>query len=279
MKKYVKLFVGEMVYGGFDEFLDDIIQQQLFLGVKDFNLWIVKCKIGEEWVMVIFLMCKFIVYQFIDMFLQIKLVVVLEYVKGYIYVEVYKQIYVKQVIEGVGNLCFGYWNQQMVFIKEMIDVFKVVKEVVNLKLKFWVCFKWGIYKDDIVQVDYVEFSQNIIFLKMILCIDYDCIKVCMSLKDWFVKRKKFKWFLQRLFDVEKIRFLGGDVVFDGDFFIFEGNCYSWKGFLFKSFVMFVVIMEGVKFIFFELEKFEDQLEGIDLEVVIESIGKEWEYNF
>ncbi|OWK15858.1 SUPT5H, partial [Cervus elaphus hippelaphus] len=268
MKKYAKSSVGETVYGGSDELSDDITQQQLLPGVKDPNLWTVKCKIGEERATAISLMRKFIAYQFTD-----------THVKGYIYVEAYKQTHVKQAIEGVGNLRLGYWNQQMVPIKEMTDVLKVVKEVANLKPKSWVRLKRGIYKDDIAQVDYVEPSQNTISLKMIPRIDYDRIKARMSLKDWFAKRKKFKRPPQRLFDAEKIRSLGGDVASDGDFLIFEGNRYSRKGFLFKSFAMSAVITEGVKPTLSELEKFEDQPEGIDLEVVTESTGKEREHNF
>lgn len=91
--------------------------------------------------------------------LQIKSVVAPEHVKGYIYVEAYKQTHVKQAIEGVGNLRLGYWNQQMVPIKEMTDVLKVVKEVANLKPKSWVRLKRGIYKDDIAQVPGREGGQ------------------------------------------------------------------------------------------------------------------------
>ncbi|EOA94050.1 Transcription elongation factor SPT5 [Anas platyrhynchos] len=47
MKKYAKSSVGETVYGGSDELSDDITQQQLLPGVKDPNLWTVKCKITE----------------------------------------------------------------------------------------------------------------------------------------------------------------------------------------------------------------------------------------
>uniref|UniRef100_A0A8D2JJL6 Transcription elongation factor SPT5 n=1 Tax=Varanus komodoensis TaxID=61221 RepID=A0A8D2JJL6_VARKO len=267
MKKYAKSSVGETVYGGSDELSDDITQQQLLPGI------------GEERATAIALMRKFIAYQFTDTPLQIKSVVAPEHVKGYIYVEAYKQTHVKQAIEGVGNLRMGYWNQQMVPIKEMTDVLKVVKEVTNLKPKSWVRLKRGIYKDDIAQVDYVEPSQNQISLKMIPRIDFDRIKARMSLKDWFAKRKKFKRPPQRLFDAEKIRSLGGDVASDGDFLIFEGNRYSRKGFLFKSFAMSAVITEGVKPTLSELEKFEDQPEGIDLEVVTESTGKEREHNF
>uniref|UniRef100_A0A3Q1IHW3 Transcription elongation factor SPT5 n=1 Tax=Anabas testudineus TaxID=64144 RepID=A0A3Q1IHW3_ANATE len=277
MRKYAKSSAGEHYSGGSEELSDDITQQQLLPGVKDPNLWTVKCKIGEERATAIALMRKFIAYQFTDTPLQIKSVVAPDHVKGYIYVESYKQTHVKAAIEGIGNLRMGLWNQQMVPIKEMTDVLKVVKEVTNLKPKSWVRLKRGLYKDDIAQVDYVEPSQNTISLKMIPRIDLDRIKAKMSLKDWFAKRKKFKRPAQRLFDAEKIRSLGGEVSHDGDFMIFEGNRYSRKGFLFKSFAMSAVITDGVKPTLSELEKFEDQPEGIDLEVVTES-GKEREHN-
>uniref|UniRef100_A0AAR2IQB3 Transcription elongation factor SPT5 n=1 Tax=Pygocentrus nattereri TaxID=42514 RepID=A0AAR2IQB3_PYGNA len=265
MRKYAKSSGREHFYGGSEDLSDDITQQQLLPGVKDPNLWTVKCKIGEERATAISLMRKFIAYQCTDTPLQIKSVVAPEHVKGYIYIEAYKQTHVKSAIEGVGNLRMGYWNQQMVPIKEMTDVLKVVKEVTNLKPKSWVRLKRGLYKDDIAQVDYVEPSQNTISLKMIPRIDLDRIKARMSMKDWFAKRKKFKRPPQRLFDAEKIRSLGGEVSHDGDFMIFEGNRYSRKGFLFKSFAMSAV-------------KFEDQPEGIDLEVVTETTGKEREHN-
>lgn len=277
MKKYAKSSVGEHVHGGLDELSDDITQQQLLPGVKDPNLWTVKCRIGEERATAFLLMRKFIAYQFTDTPLQIKAVVAPEHVKGYIYIEAYKQTHVKQAIEGVGNLRMGFWNQQMVPIKEMTDVLKVVKEVSSLKPKSWVRLKRGIYKDDIAQVDYVEPSQNTISLKMIPRIDYERIKAHATMKDWFSKRKKFKRPPQRLFDAEKIRSLGGEVTSDGDFLIFEVNRYSRKGFLFKSFAMSAVITEGVKPTLSELEKFEDQPEGIDLEVVTETTGKEREH--
>uniref|UniRef100_A0A3P9DG19 Transcription elongation factor SPT5 n=1 Tax=Maylandia zebra TaxID=106582 RepID=A0A3P9DG19_9CICH len=268
MRKYAKSSGGEHYSGGSEELSDDITQQQLLPGVK---------YIGEERATAIALMRKFIAYQFTDTPLQIKSVVAPDHVKGYIYVESYKQTHVKAAIEGIGNLRMGFWNQQMVPIKEMTDVLKVVKEVTNLKPKSWVRLKRGLYKDDIAQVDYVEPSQNTISLKMIPRIDLDRIKAKMSLKDWFAKRKKFKRPPQRLFDAEKIRSLGGEVSHDGDFMIFEGNRYSRKGFLFKSFAMSAVITDGVKPTLSELEKFEDQPEGIDLEVVTES-GKEREHN-
>uniref|UniRef100_A0A8C2GVJ2 Transcription elongation factor SPT5 n=1 Tax=Cyprinus carpio TaxID=7962 RepID=A0A8C2GVJ2_CYPCA len=254
MRKYAKSSGGEHFYGGSEDLSDDITQQQLLPGVKDPNLWTVKCKIGEERATAIALMRKFIAYQCTDTPLQIKSVVAPEHVKGYIYVEAYKQTHVKSAIEGVGNLRMGFWNQQMVPIKEMTDVLKVVKEVTNLKPKSWVRLKRGLYKDDIAQVDYVEPSQNTISLKMIPRIDLDRIKARMSMKDWFAKRKKLKRPTQRLFDAEKIRSLGGEVSHDGDFMIFEGNRYSRKGFLFKSFAMSAVVRDSSHLLWFWVQR-------------------------
>ena len=61
---------------------------------------------------------------------------------------------------------------QMVPIKEMTDVLRVVKEQTGLKVKQWVRLKRGLYKDDIAQVDYVDLAQNQVHLKLLPRIDY-----------------------------------------------------------------------------------------------------------
>lgn len=96
--------------------------------LRDPNLWMVKCRIGEEKSTCLLLMRKFLAYQNTTEALQIKSVVAPEGVKGYIYIEAYKQPYVKAAIENVGNLRMGVWKQMMVPIKEMTDVLRVVKE-------------------------------------------------------------------------------------------------------------------------------------------------------
>ena len=55
---------------------------------------------------------------------------------------------------------------------------------------------------------------------------------------------------------------------DGDFLIFESNRYNRKGFLFKSFAMSAIVSEGVKPTLAELEKFEEQTEGMDIERIL-----------
>lgn len=82
-----------------------------------------------------------------------------EHVKGHIYIEAYKQSHVKQVIEGISALRLGIYQQQMVPIKEMTDVLRVVKEQTGLRPKQWVRLKRGIFKDDLAQVR--KFSCNV----------------------------------------------------------------------------------------------------------------------
>ena len=45
--------------------------------------------------------------------IQIKSVIAKEGLKGYIYIEAFKQTHVKQAIDGVGNLRLGQWKQQV----------------------------------------------------------------------------------------------------------------------------------------------------------------------
>ena len=93
-------------------------------------------------------------------FTLIRSVVAPEHVKGYIYVEAFKQTHVKAAIDGISNLRMGTWSQQMVPIKEMTDVLRVVKEAAGLKVKQWVRIKRGVFKDDLAQVDYVDVASN-----------------------------------------------------------------------------------------------------------------------
>lgn len=254
---------------GGEEMSDEITQQTLLPGIKDPNLWMVKCRIGEEKATVLLLMRKFIAYQFSDEPFQIKSVVAPEGVKGYIYIESYKQTHVKNIINNVGTLRMGIWKQDMVPIKEMTDVLRVVKEQSGLKPKQWVRLKRGLYKDDIAQVDYVDLAQNQVHLKLLPRIDYTRLRGALRTvqsESEAAKRKKKRRPAAKPFDPEAIRAIGGEVTSDGDFLIFEGNRYSRKGFLYKNFTMSAILAEGVKPTLTELERFEEQPEGIDIEL-------------
>ncbi len=103
--------------------------------------------------------------------LQIKSVVAVEGLKGYIYIEAYKQQHVKQAIEDIGNLRIGRWQQLMVPIKEMTDVMRVVKDTSGLKQGSWVRIKRGMYKDDVAQV--------CVCVRIICALMCECVCMCI----------------------------------------------------------------------------------------------------
>ncbi|XP_031557165.1 transcription elongation factor SPT5-like [Actinia tenebrosa] len=256
-----------------NELQPEVQQQSLLPGVKDPNLWTVKCKIGEEKATVIGLMRKAIAQQFTDEPLQIKSAIAVEGLKGYIYIEAYKQTHVKQAIEGFGTLRLGKWQQQMVPIKEMTDVLKVVKEVVTLKPKQWVRLKRGIYKDDLAQVDYVNTARNQLTLKMIPRIDYSRTRGVPRSAEEQEKRKKKRKPPLKLFDADSVRSIGGELSQDGDFILFENNRYR-GGYLYKTLAMSAVVTEGIKPTLQELEKFEAAPEDVELEMPVKTKSSE-----
>jgi transcription elongation factor SPT5 len=209
----------------------------------------VKCRLGEERATVMQLMRKVIAFQNTDSPLQIKSVVSPEHVKGYIYIEAYKQTHVKNAIENVRNLAMGAYKQQMVPVNEMPDVLRVVKDQPVMKKNSWVRLKRGLYKDDLAQVDYADISQNMCHLKLIPRIDYSRQRgMGKSSEDDGKKKRKFggggKRPPAKLFDADAVRAVGGEIAHDGDFLVFEGNRYSRKGFLYKNFNVNAIISEG-----------------------------------
>lgn len=271
-KKYAEEGIARARFGdGGEEMSDEITQQTLLPGIKDPNLWMVKCRIGEEKATVLLLMRKYLTYLNTDEPLQIKTIVAPEGVKGYVYIEAYKQTHVKAAITNVGNLRMGIWKQEMVPIKDMTDILKVVKEQTGLKPKQWVRLKRGIYKDDIAQVDFVDLAQNQVHLKLLPRIDYTRMRGALrttSSENDENKRKKKRRPPAKPFDPEAIRAIGGEVTSDGDFLMFEGNRYSRKGFLYKSFTMSAILADGVKPTLAELERFEEQPEEINIELAV-----------
>ncbi|XP_015790153.1 transcription elongation factor SPT5-like [Tetranychus urticae] len=264
-RKYAETTAAEKgLYDADGDLPDDIAQQAFMPGVKDPNLWMVKCRIGEEKSTVLQIMRKFIAYSTTEEPLLIKSVIAPEGIKGYIYIEAYKQTHVKQAITGIGNLRLGLYKQTMVPINEMTDVLKVTKEQASIKPGTWVRLKRSVYKDDLAQVDYVDHGQGQVHLKLIPRIDYTRKRGALKTTETDIgKRKRTKRPAAKLFDIDAIRSIGGEVSNDGDFVIFEGNRYR-RGFLYKSFPLNSLIINGVKPSLNELEKFEEHPEGVEL---------------
>ena len=241
---------------------NDISEQGRLPDVKDPSLWIVKCLIGTERECAMKLMRKFLVEQNKEDPLQIKSVIAPESAKGFVYVEAYKKTHVKQAVEGINFLKAGIYEQTMVPTNEMKDVLRVIKTTQQLKPGAWVRLKRGVYKDDLAQVDYVEAAQNQVSVKLIPRIDYNKLRGFRSGEN--KARNRVARPVQKLFNEDNIRAIGGEINNDGDFLIFEGARYSRKGYLYRTLKMDMIQVDGVKPTLSELEKFEDNPDMVDI---------------
>ncbi|KAK0409632.1 hypothetical protein QR680_004663 [Steinernema hermaphroditum] len=254
-EKYSNDHVGGMAMADVSGF-DEITQHSLMPSTKDPNLWIVKCRMGEERLVAMQIMRKFITYQRTEEPLQIRSVVVKEGLKGIIYIEAFKKTHVAQAIDGISAL--NPFDIKMVAIKEMVETLKVVKDIPHVKAGGYVRLKRTLYKEDLAQVVYVDVAQNKVHLKLVPRIDYT--KKRGALRDPEDKKPAFQRFkrrpMPRLFDMDKIKELGGDVSHgDGDYYLFEGGHYR-NGFLEKTFPLDAIMTDGVKPSLTELEKFQ-----------------------
>ncbi|CAI4228197.1 unnamed protein product [Auanema sp. JU1783] len=254
--------------------LDDISQHSLLPSTKDPNLWIVKCRMGEEKLVAMQLMRKYIAYETSDEPLQIKSIVVKEGLKGMIYIEAYKQSHVASAIDGISAL--NSYNIAMVPIKDMVDTLRVVKDTPTLKSGSYVRLKRTMYKDDLAQVDLVDIASNKVNLKIVPRIDYSRMRGALR-TDADRNAKIKKRAPCRLFDLERIKEIGGEVTNDGDFHIFEGGHYR-RGFLYKSFPMNAIIAEGVKPTLAELEVFQEKNQDLKKELEATTV-KDMGHNF
>lgn len=153
-----------------EEGTNRIKQQSLLPSVKDPKLWMVKCKIGKERQLVVSLMQKYLDTEGTPEALSIKSAVAPDHLKGYLYVEAEKQVYVEQAIKGLRNL--QQWGVKMVPIKEMPDVLAVATQHVVLKRGDWVRIQRGLYRGDLGQVYEVDEGRGQVTVKLIPRLEY-----------------------------------------------------------------------------------------------------------
>ncbi|OQV17540.1 Transcription elongation factor SPT5 [Hypsibius exemplaris] len=245
---------------------EEIAKQRLLPSVKDPSLWMIKCKPGEERASCLHLMRKMVAHLTTGQPLHIVSAVVIDTVKGYIYVEAFKHSHVQEAVIGVSTLRFNAKNQRLIRISEMTDVLKIVKAVPRLKERQWVRIERGIYKDDAAQVEFVDETASSISLRIIPRIDYahlrDKHRFALEGKKAPPPKKDFRP-AAKLFAPEQIKEVGGEYRRDGDMYLFQGGRFTIRGFLIKAFPPTNIQVEEVKPSLAELEAFDDTLDGIN----------------
>uniref|UniRef100_A0A914Y3Q5 Transcription elongation factor SPT5 n=1 Tax=Panagrolaimus superbus TaxID=310955 RepID=A0A914Y3Q5_9BILA len=253
-----------------EEYYDAITQNGLLPDARSPNLYIVKCRMGEEQMLCVQLMKKYLAFLRTDEPLEIKSVVVKDGIKGMVYIEAYKTPHVLKAIDGIHS--FNAYNIKMVPKTEMVDTLKIVKDIPILKAGSYVRVKRTMFKDDLAQVDDIDLTRNEVILKLVPRIDYTKLRGALRGQegDRGLTRRKGRAPLA-LFNPDKIRNIGGEFTKDGDFYIFENNRYR-NGFLYKYFNIEHVEVDGVKPTISELELFNEGSNEFQGEL---SVGKDF----
>lgn len=146
---------------------DGVGKQALQPNISDPKLWLIKCRIGKERECVQNLYHKYFFYNKPGN-IKIKILSAMSFdsLKGYIYIEAYKEANVREAIMGMSNLREN--SIRIVPIGEMIQVFSFDKiSKIDLKPKQWVRMKSGLYEGDLAQVVSIEDPINKIYVRII----------------------------------------------------------------------------------------------------------------
>jgi transcription elongation factor SPT5 len=132
---------------------------------EDPKLWLVKCKIGKERQNCLTLLQKYY-YQNKSQNLKIFSAFSIDALKGYIYIEAFKEANVREAIAGISTIRND--SIKLVPIEEMTQVLNFDKlEKVDLKKGDWVRIKTGIYEADLAQIMEIEDTALKIYVKII----------------------------------------------------------------------------------------------------------------
>eukprot|EP01125_Pyxidicula_operculata_P004318 TRINITY_DN1657_c0_g1_i1.p1 TRINITY_DN1657_c0_g1~~TRINITY_DN1657_c0_g1_i1.p1 ORF type:complete len:1026 (-),score=308.16 TRINITY_DN1657_c0_g1_i1:215-3259(-) len=239
---------------------------------NDPKLWLVKCKPGSERFIVSCVMRKAVSKYEEGQPLQIYSSIALDHLKGYIYVEAYKEAHVREAVFGIE----GVWLKEKVMLvvkKEMVTVLSVPKKKASLQKNSWVRIKRGVYHDDIAQVVSFDDVSQVVLVRLIPRIDIDAwlSKAPRADDDDDQPKKKRKIFGKdtprppaKFFNSEELKRLNGgedpvdhirDTMTAEPFEKFDNNLFK-DGFLHKKFSLKNLIHENVIPTFEESQKFE-----------------------
>lgn len=155
-----KIYDADIVYEKKSDYLNNKQPKP-----SDPHLWLVKCKIGKEKDSVSDLLHKYF-YNHKSANLKIFSALSIDALKGYIYIEAFKEANVREAIAGMSNLREN--SIKIVPPNEMVQIFNFDKiEKIDIKKGQWVRIKTGLYENDLAQVVDIEDTANKIYIKII----------------------------------------------------------------------------------------------------------------
>lgn len=248
-------------FGSGNAMANTITQQSCLPGVKDSSLWQIRCYDGEEKNTVLKLMHKFNILRMTNRPMNVLSVFSKDSVKGYIYMEAYKETHVKTAAQDLKSIAFGISRIKMINITEMTEVMKVLKAFKKLDRNQYVRVNKGLYRGDLGKVISTDEGQNSVMLQLIPRIDYNQLPRDRNRTN---NRKGYNRPVPALFNRKKIAELGLDVTKNGKYYSFRKNDFDDQGFLYKDIKLNQIDVQGVKPDMHEIEKFNENINNVEV---------------
>ncbi|KAK9811747.1 hypothetical protein WJX72_009461 [[Myrmecia] bisecta] len=149
-----------------------VAQQGLLPTHEDPKLWLVEAKAGQEREAVICLLQKAVDMASKGTPLGIKSAFTQDHLKGYLYIEAYKEAHVKEAIRGL-RVIRASKGAKLVPLKEMVDAITVnMRAKASIEPGSWVRMRAGTYKHDLAKVVDVDDSTGRATIKLVPRLDY-----------------------------------------------------------------------------------------------------------
>ncbi|CDW80320.1 transcription elongation factor spt5 [Stylonychia lemnae] len=259
-----------------DEMDDEIMDDQEYEGrdgledksrlpsVDDPRLWQVRVKRGCEKQATMQLMNKSITYAKQGRHLSILSVTCTDKVEGFIYVEAFKEIHVREAITGLSTILGG--KCLLVTKEEMPGIYLNDKPQIDIQQYQWVRIKQGLYMGDLALVEVV--MEDKVYLRLIPRIDFS--KDQNKNRDNDKKKNRFSSFRfpQRLFNknLVDLRYVTTGIekkqIFENKTFDSYKNQLFRNGFLIKAFPLKQLQLDNVRPTVEEVQNFANNMTQI-----------------
>jgi transcription elongation factor SPT5 len=149
-----------------------VSQQALMPTAKDPKLWVIRCAEGAEREVVVCLLQKCYDYATRGQPLLIKSVFCRDQLKGYLYVEAFKEAHVKEALKGLRSV-FNSRPPKLVPLLEMVSAITVPRSATRTaQTGSWVRPKTGVYKGDLAKVTSVDVNGGRATIRLVPRLDF-----------------------------------------------------------------------------------------------------------
>ena len=156
---------GEVVTGA-------VSQQALMPTARDPKLWVVRCGDGQERELIVSILQKSYDYFARGVPLLIKSAFAKDSLKGFIYVEAYKESHVREALKGLRGI-FHSKPPKLVPLSEMVSAVSVEQKSERIiRPGSWVRVRNGLYKGDLGRVSTIDANVGRAVVKLLPRLDY-----------------------------------------------------------------------------------------------------------